>query len=79
MRLLILLTNNPTESILVKLHTEELTKEVKELINKRRLSSAISVALTKGNFEKTVRRHDLGNVDADLILTEDRVMWDLKR
>jgi len=78
MRLLILLTSSPTESILVKLHTEKLIKEVKELINKRRLSRAISTALTKGDFERTVGRHDLGNIDADLILTEDRVMWDLK-
>lgn len=79
MRILILLARNPKESLLVKLHTEELVREVKALINKNRHRDAISACLTKGNLEKRIESHKLGNIDADAVLSEDRVVWDLKK
>jgi len=79
MRLLILLAKNPKENLLVRLHTEDLIKEIKDFINKRRYSEAISAALTKGNLEKKVKDHELGSIDADAVLSKDKVMWDLKK
>lgn len=79
MRLLILIAKNPKENLLVKLHTEELIKEIKDLINRRLHSEAISAALTKGTLEKRLASHELGGVNADAILSEDKVIWDLKK
>lgn len=77
MRVLIILTKNPNRNLLVKLHTEELVKEIKELISKRNHSHAITTALTKGRFEKELRHHEISKIDADLILSEENARWDL--
>lgn len=79
MRILVLLAKNPNESLLVRLHTEILIKEVKDLINRRMHSEAISAALTKGRLKKRIARHEMANIDVDAILSDDKVIWNLKR
>ena len=78
MRLLILLAKDSKQNFLIKLHTEELVKEIKELINKRNHSKAIKVALSKGKLEKRIAKREIGNIDADAVLTKDKVIWNLK-
>lgn len=77
MRVLIILSNNPGEGLLVKLHTKELINEIKKLINKRKNSHAIATAIAKGQYEKEVKSHEIYDIDADLILTKENVRWDL--
>lgn len=75
MRVLVLLSSNPGGGFLVKLHTEELVREIKNLIGKRSNSKAMVTALTKGRIEREVGHHDSNAVDAELVLTTDRVCW----
>jgi hypothetical protein len=79
MRVLILLSNNPGDGFLVKLHTEELTREIKKLISKRNNSKAMVAALTKGRIEREVGHGEAQSVAAELVLTKERACWDLTK
>jgi hypothetical protein len=76
-RILIVATKKPKQRFLVKLHTDELIDEVKNLINKRKHSQAMVYALSKGIVEKHLTQHEICHTDANLILTEDAARWDL--
>lgn len=76
MRILIITTEKPEKRFLVKLHTDELIDEVKNLINSKKNSRAITSALKKGRVEREVA-HDECGVRADLILTKKSARWDL--
>ena len=41
------------------------------------LGLAMIAALSKGRFEKEVACHEIHGVKADLLISEDRVNWDL--
>ncbi len=77
MRVLVLLSNSPKKALLIKLHTEELVKELKEFLGNRQRAKAMKIALAKGNVEKKVRLCDIPITNADLILTKDAARWDL--
>ena len=79
MRILVLLSSNPGDGFLVKLHTEELVREIKKYLAKRNNSKAMVTALTKGRIEREVGHGEAHTVDADLVLTKERVCWDLMR
>ncbi len=79
MKVLILLSSNPGDGFLIKLHTEKLIREVKSSIAKRDNSKAMVAALTKGRIEREVEHSQAHEVDADLILTKDRACWDLTK
>ena len=77
MRLLIDIAANPRQRFLVKLHKEELVKEIKRLINKRRYSQAIVWALFNGKIEGEMAHGEIPEVGTDLIITEESARWDL--
>ena len=79
MRVLILLSSNPGDGFLVKLHTKELVREVKKYIAKSNNSKAMVTALTKGRIEREVDHGETHDVKAELVLTRDRVCWDLTK
>ena len=77
MRVLILFSSNPGDGFLVKLHTEQLVREIKGYLAKRNNSKAMVTALTKGKIEREVGHGEAHDVKAELVLTKDRVCWDL--
>ena len=77
MKVLVLFSSNPGSGFLVKLNTQELICEIKRLISKRYISKAMVTAMAKGRIEREVGHFDVHNVDADLILTKDRVSWNV--
>ena len=79
MRVLVLLSSNPGDGFLVKLHTEQLVREIKGYLAKRNNSKAMVTALTKGRIEREVGHGEAHNVKAELVLTKDRVSWDMKK
>ena len=79
MNVLIVISKEPTQKLLVNLHTERLKEEVKSLIDDRKHTQAIVTALTKGRFECEVSDEDLKDLQADLILSEYSASWDLKK
>lgn len=79
MRVLVLLSSNPGDGFLVKLHTEELVREIKRLIAKRNNSKAMVTALTKGKIEREVGHGEAKSIAAELLLTKERACWDLTK
>jgi len=79
MRIVVVLSHNPKDSFLVKLHTEELVREVKKLLNKRDNSQAMVTAITKGRIEASGDDTNVYSCGARLILTSDSVSWDLTK
>jgi len=77
MKILIIIGRDPHHSFLIKLHTEQLKREVRNLIARRKNSLAMTTALSKGRFEKEVTRDEIHDVKADLLLSENSVSWDL--
>jgi len=79
MKVLIVIERSPAQRYLVRLHTDELIREVTDLIKRKRHSRAIMSVLSKGRFEKEVQYHEIPNLKADLILSEDFACWDLTK
>lgn len=79
MRILIILSHNPKDSLLVKLHTQELIQEIKSFLDVRDNSKAMVAALTKGQIEASGGNDDIYSADIDLILTKERASWDLAK
>lgn len=77
MRVLIIVARDPHHSFLVRLHTEKLRREVRDLVARRKNSLAMAMALSKGRFEKEVACHEIHDVEADLLISERSVSWDL--
>lgn len=77
MRILILLSSNPGDGFLVKLHREELVREIKTLVYKRNNSKAMVTALTKGKIERKVGHGEARSIAAELVLTKERACWNL--
>jgi hypothetical protein len=77
MRILVRISHNPRDSFLVKLHTQELIREIKVLLKARNNSKAIVTALTKGRIEASGDSGDLYSSGAKFILTRTRLSWDL--
>ena len=75
-RILIVIDRKPKKRLLVNLHTDELIEEVKNLINNKKNSQAITSAMKKGRVEREVAHNECG-VEADLILTKNSARWDL--
>lgn len=76
-KILIVIAKDPHYSFLVELKSERLKREVKNLIAQRKNSAAMATALLKGRFERQVDRHEIPDVKADMLLSEDNVNWDL--
>jgi len=79
MNVLIVISKEPSQKLLVNLHTEKLQKEVRSLVNGRKHTQAIVTSLTKGRFEREIYSEDLKDLSVDLILSEYNASWDLKK
>lgn len=79
MKILIVISQGARQSFLVRLHTEKLRREVRDLVARRKNSLAMATALSKGRLEKEVACHEIHRVEADLMLSEDSANWDLTR
>lgn len=77
MKVLIIIERGPRHSFLIKLHTEQLKREIRNLVARRKNPLAIAIALSKGRFEKEVTYNEIQDVKADLLLSENNVSWDL--
>lgn len=77
MRVLVTIRNSPAQVYMVKLLTQSLVSEVRELIYKRKHSQAVVTVMTKGSFERQVDEREVPIVKADLILSRNNAMWDL--
>ena len=79
MKVLIVVRRSPPQRYLVHLHTEKIKREVRDLVNGNRHSEAVTTAFTNGIFERLVHEDELHYLDADLVLSESNVSWDLTR
>lgn len=77
MKVLVTIRNSPTQVYVVKLLTQTLIEEVRELVRKGKHSKAIVAVMTKGSFEREVYEHEMPGLKADLILSRSNAMWDL--
>lgn len=77
MRVLVTIRNSPAQVFSVRLLTQNLINEVRELISRRRHSQAVVTVMTKGAFEREIHERDMTAVKADLILSKNGAMWDL--
>lgn len=77
MRILIVLSGAGGKKILVKLDRQEIIKDVKDLIEQRKHSKAIDIALQKGRLEREIRTDAFENSGTDLILREGSAHWDV--
>ena len=76
-RVLITVRRSPAQKYLVNLYTKALIREVRDLINQRKHSQAITTIFAKGIFERKVREEELRTIKADLMLSETTANWDL--
>ena len=79
MRILIILPDNPLKKILVELSERQHIRSVKDLINRKKHSQAINIALQKGKLEREVGTDEFENLSTDLILRNNSAHWDNKR
>lgn len=79
MRVLVIVERSPAKRYLVKLYTEELINEVRQLINQKRHTQAITTVFAKGRLEREVLEEDLPGLDADVILSKDTARWDVTK
>ena len=79
MKVLICIKNGPVQRYVVTLHTKTLIKEIMDLVDSNRHSQAVMKVLSKGRFEREVVGTEAHSVEADLILSETNVRWDLKK
>lgn len=79
MRVLITVQHAPPQRYLVNLLTKSLIEEVKNLINNKKHSEALTVAFTKGVFVREIFEHEVGRIGADLLLCEKNARWDLMK
>lgn len=77
MKILVVIRRSPAHRYLVELKTDSLVKEIARLAGRGRRSQAIATALAKGRLEGEVAEGEISKVQADLILTEENVRWDL--
>ena len=77
MRVLVTIRNSPAQVYMVKLLTQGLVSEVRELISKRKHSDAVITVMTKGAFERELDEREIADIKADLILSKSSAMWDL--
>ena len=77
MTVLVSIRNSPPQMYLVKLFTDGLIEEIRDLIRQRKHSKAVVTVLTKGSFEREIQDREVTNVKADLILSKSNAMWDL--
>jgi len=77
MRVLVIIENSPRQGFLVRLPRENLIKDIKSLITRKKHSTAIMKALTEGVIEKTIPDREEGSIKVDLILTTSGAHWDL--
>ncbi|MDD5495532.1 MAG: hypothetical protein PHP46_00350 [Candidatus Omnitrophica bacterium] len=79
MRVLLILKNSPAQRYVVNLYTKSLIREVKDLINRRRLEQAMEMIVKKGNFEGMISDTELPTLEADLILSKTAASWDMTK
>ncbi len=77
MKILITVKNNPPSRYLVTLITQELIKEVKDLVNRKKHAQAMFTSFAKGSLDREVLEEDIPHIEADLMLSEEHARWDL--
>ncbi len=78
MRILLILPDNPPKKILVELSDRQHIRNVKDLINRKKHSEAMEIALQKGRLGREVGTEEFGSLKTDLILEKDSAYWDFK-
>ena len=79
MRGLLVVERSPAQKYLIKIDTKALVKEVRQLIENRKHSKAMTAVFEKGKFEKIVSEDEMPTIDADLILSNKSARWDLTK
>ena len=79
MKVLVVIKASNPRKFLVTLRKEELIREVKSLVARKKHTRAILAALLKGKLEKEIRGCELKDFEADLILSEKTASWDLTK
>lgn len=79
MRVLITVQQTPPQRYLVNLLTKSLIEEVKNLIKNKKHSEALFVVFSKGALVREIFDHEMGEIDADLLLCDKNARWDLTK
>ena len=76
MRILVILPDDPPKKVLIELSDQQHINSIKDLVNRKRHSRAIKIALKKGKFEREVGANEFENLSTDLVLSADSAHWD---
>ena len=76
MRILVILPDNPPKKVLIELSDRQQINRIKDLVNRKRHSRAIEIALQKGKLEREVGSDEFENLSTDLVLRADSAHWD---
>lgn len=79
MKMLIVIRRSPAKRFLVDVDKGPLVRACKKLVSNNMYSDAMVLAFTKGKFNREVFESELTKLEADIILREDGVCWDLSR
>lgn len=77
MRVLVTVENSSKQRFLIRLESEEATRDVKELLAKSKREKAIKAAIKKGTFERKVTEEEIRHIEADMLLTKYGAYWNL--
>ena len=79
MRVLITLHRNRTHRYLVNLAAKSLIARVRDLVSDQEYAKAVDYVYEMGLLEKEILEEELPALHADLILSDCRANWDVKR
>lgn len=77
MKILIKIHRSPAQLFLIDLVEKRAIKTTMNLINKRAFSRAIMTAFSQSSSTKTLTRDSLPHVNADIVLTEKNIYFNL--
>ena len=76
MRILVILPDNPPKKVLIELSDRQHISRIKDLVNRKKHSRAVEIALQKGRLEREVAADEFENLSTDLVLRVDSAHWD---
>ena len=76
MRILVILPDNPPKKVLIELSDRQQINRIKNLVNRKKHSMAVEIALQKGRLEREVGADEFENLSTDLVLRVDSAHWD---
>ena len=72
-------TSSSAQRYLVRLFTDALVNEVRNLINEKRHADAVRTVFTSGIFEREILDEEVPRLEADLVLSENNAYWDVAK